>query len=360
MRYQRAMDAMAKAVSEGGIPCAAAAIWDGEAGLEQSAFGALGPDSHENADTFTRFDLASLTKVVVTAPLLMRLVEWGRISLSDPVSRYFPDFARHGKGEITLLDLAVHISGLPASCDFTKSCKSAREAAEAICAMPPAEARRRRVVYSDLGYIVLGAVVEEVFGKPIDALARREIFEPLNMAHTSYQPEPNNIAWTEYDPSTGKCLCGEVHDENARAFGGVSGHAGLFGTAEDICRYGMALLTNGAKAGKSFLSPSSVELLKNSFTTGLTGADGADVPGRAVGFQLNVPKSIRMPPEKNSAGARMSESAFGHTGFTGTSIWIEPEKRRVSVLMTNRVCPSRENNSIFRLRRDFHDAVAMI
>ena len=360
MKYQKAMEVVRQAVAQGKIICASAAVWDSENGIEQGAFGVLSPSLKQAADTETRFDLASLTKVVVTTPLLLGLSEKGKLSLSDRVCRYFPGFVCHGKGEITLLDLAVHISGLPGIYDFTKDCRSTQDAVKIICDLPVKEDRRRRVEYSDLGFILLGAIVEKVNGETLPDLAQREIFRPLGMTRTGYLPKPGNIACTEFFPDLGDCLCGMVHDENTRAFGGVSGHAGLFGTAEDICRYGQALVTGKTPSGGKFLSVSSRFVMRTSFTIGLSGTGGLPGQGRAVGFQVNYPKSGEMPPESNGAGESMSENAFGHTGFTGTSLWMEPELRRVFVLLTNRVCPSRNNPSVFRLRRDFHNAALQI
>ena len=350
------METVAQGIRKGRIPCASVAVWDPENGTEQGAFGSLGTAPEQAADIRTRFDLASLTKVVVTAPLLVRLAERGELSLSDKVCRYFPDFARHGKEEITLMDLATHVSGLPAVHDFTRDCKSAEDAAAIICDLPPAESRRKRVEYSDLGFILLGVLIERVSGETLPILAQREIFGPLGMTDTGYLPRPGNIACTEFSDQPGGCLCGVVHDENARAFGGVSGHAGLFGTAGDLCRYGQALLTGKTSSGREFLSAFSRFVLRTDLTMGLPGTDGGPGMGRAVGFQVNDPKGNDTTLRSNSAGESMSENAFGHTGFTGTSLWMDPDAMRVFVLLTNRVCPTRKNTAIFRLRRDFHRA----
>lgn len=288
----------------------------------------------------TLFDLASLTKVVATLPAVLRLAERGVLDLDEPVARRFPEFRGEGKERVTLRHLLTHTSGLPAWRDFTAEPRPERVAAEPLEAEPGS-----RCVYSDLGFILLGAVVERAAGLALDRVCARDVFAPLGMADTGFRPGPERrarCAATEPDPATGRPWVGVVHDENARAFGGVSGHAGLFGSAADLARYGQAWL--GALAGRP------QDLLAPATARAAVAEHGAT--GRALGWQLARPGT--------SAGTLLCPSAFGHTGFTGTSLWIDPERQLVCVLLTNRVHLGRERTAeaIARLRIGFHDAVA--
>lgn len=353
MRFVQAMNTAADAVQAGLLPCAVAAVFQNRfEGADIAAFGRLwNAEAAPAADTDTRFDLASLTKVVGTTPLLLRLVQRGLVDLDQPVTRWFPAYAAHGKDGTTLLDLTLHRSGLPPLYDFAGArCPSTQQAAEIICGLPLENPLGSRVVYSDLGFILLGAVLERAGGDTLDALVRREVLHPLGMAHTGYRPAGGNIACTELDPATGKLLCGAVHDENARSFGGVSGHAGLFGTAGDLCRFGQMLLDGKTPEGAPYLDGHLLALTRRNLTAGLPGQ------GRAVGWMVNQPPPGPENFRENPAGEGWGDGSFGHTGFTGTSLWAEPARALVCVLLTNRVCPTRENAAIFPLRRAFHTA----
>lgn len=288
----------------------------------------------------TIFDLASLTKVVATTSLVFRGLEQGAFRLDDPVSRFLPaDF-----GTIRLSHLLTHASGLPGWLDLTHAGDDAelrlRRIARASRHCLPGQA----VLYSDLNFILLGMVLEQAMQDALPALFRREVAEPLGLAATGFLPSPDGVfAATEWDQAAGGPLVGVVHDENARAAGGVLGHAGLFGTLGDLLTLGQAILRRGEGPRGRWLSAASVAALEEARTVGLPGEL------RAYGYQKPHPGS--------SAGDLMSPRAIGHTGFTGTSLWIDPRPGVVMVLLTNRVHFGRVKNAPIRLRPIFHNMV---
>lgn len=284
--------------------------------------------------TDTVFDLASLTKVVATTAITMRLLERGYFRLDDLVDRFVPG----NFGGLRLSHLLTHTSGFPGWIDLTGHPKSL----ERIAAI--SEASRlyepgNQVLYSDLNYILLGYILEHAAGQALDQLFQVEVAIPLGMTTTGYLPTANsNVAATEYDAASGQYWCGVVHDENARAAGGASGHAGLFGTVADLLRFGQAILNPAGWLSKPTLA---AWLLPR--TSGIPGEL------RAYGFQKPYPLS--------SAGDLMSPESVGHTGFTGTSLWVDPRDGVVMVLLTNRVHLGRESNAPIRLRPIFHNMV---
>ncbi len=283
----------------------------------------------------TLFDLASLTKVVATTAIAMRLLERGAFRYDDLVSRYVQeDF-----GPVRLNHLLTHTSGFPAWLDLT----AYPERAQRIGAIAKASrlyAPGTEVLYSDLNYILLGYILELVANQPLDQLFTEEVAAPLQMHHTSYLPITNGpIASTEWDVKAGQFLTGVVHDENARSAGGVSGHAGLFGTASDLLTFGQALLRDKS----SWLSEATVAAWQQARTSGL--------PGELRGWGFQKPHPL------SSAGDLASPRAMGHTGFTGTSLWIDPTYDIVMVLLTNRVHLGRDKNAPIRLRPIFHNLV---
>lgn len=290
----------------------------------------------------TLYDLASLTKVVATLPAVLRLVADGEISLDDPVRRFFAGagwFQTPSVAEATVRQLLTHTSGLAAWQPlFARSDRRAVLAAAVLqseIAHTPGE-----VVYSDLGFVLLGLIVERVSTLRQDEFVARYVFAPLGMAHTRYGPVEGNVAATEDCGWRGQVLCGTVHDENAYALGGVAGHAGLFAPAEDIARYAQAWLNFDARLGPE-------ALLREAIRAQASGAGER----RGLGWQLSGPHS--------SAGQRASAAAFGHTGFTGTSLWIDPEQGWFGVLLTNRVHPSRFGGErIHTLRVAYYEALS--
>ncbi len=316
---------------------------------------ALGRMSYEaDAEPMTRetiFDLASVTKVAVTTTLAMMLTERGALDLDAPVEAYIPEFQGDGKAQVTVRDLFAHSSGIRSWVPFFREigASSTAEAKiaviDAICRMPLAHPWRSKTTYSDPAYILLGDMLERISGKPLEILAEDWIFGPLGMEATRYRPPPSlldRIAPTELDPWRGRIVRGEVHDENCFFVGGVTGHAGLFGTASDLAIYGQMLANGGVYNGRRYIEAETIRAW----------TEPADlVPGssRAVGWD-----TARVPA--SPLGQRPS-MAFWHTGFTGVSLWIDPERELVAVLLTNRIHPTRENQQIYELRPEFHSAV---
>jgi len=310
----------------------------------------------------TIYDLASLTKVVATTTATMILHERGALSLDRPVALYLPDFLEPydtaadplwaARGEITVRHLLAHASGLPPyERFFLRAREKSHVLAEAL-ALPLAATPGKKTAYSDVGFILLGAIIEQVSMQGLDAFCETEIFSPLGMIDTRFNPPEalwDRIAPTESDTEFRKRLIrGEVHDENAWVMSGVAGHAGLFGTAADLARFCSMMLTGGMLAGgkageRRILKPETIL----EFTRPWPASDG---PARGLGWDK--------PSEPSSCGRYFSASSYGHLGFTGTSIWSDPEKNLFVVLLTNRVHPSRTNEAIRQVRPAVHDAVA--
>lgn len=305
-----------------------------------------------NLDTI--YDLASLTKPLVTALLAVIMVDRGLIDLRAPVAEYLSEFDREDKRHLTLIDLLTHRSGLPAWRALYLE-TTLPEVVPAIARMPLESGGKQGspapVVYGDLNYILVGYVLERVAGDRLDRLARREIFDPLRLERTMFNP-PSELmrltAATEMgrnhervtcgrQPSAGdeRLVWGEVHDGNAQFLGGVSGHAGLFSTAREVF-----IIANQFLRDSLLVSPRSLELFRTNFTP--TGASH-----RSIGWLLATTDDC-------SAGPKLSKSALGHTGFTGTSVWMEPDPRRVMVLLTNRVHPKVGKIDMKEPRREFN------
>jgi beta-glucosidase-like glycosyl hydrolase/CubicO group peptidase (beta-lactamase class C family) len=292
----------------------------------------------------TLYDLASLTKVVVTTTMAMILVDEGRLDLARPVSAFIPAFRGGAKDTVTVEHLLTHSSGVDWWAPLYKEITGQPEYVRKIVAMDLKHAPGEKALYSDLGLILLGEILQRVAGEPLDTFARKRIFEPLGMKDTLYLPGKEllpRIAPTQVVAERGGLVHGVVHDENAMALGGVAPHAGLFGTAPDLARFAQMMLDGGVYDHQRIVSRATVER----FTASVR------VPGssRAYGWEK--------PTGDNSAGARLSPLAFGHTGFTGTSMWIDPGQKLFVILLTNRVHPTRENNQIRQVRKDVADAV---
>jgi CubicO group peptidase (beta-lactamase class C family) len=319
-------------------------------------------DDPARPDGWTVYDLASLTKVVATTTLAMIAVSAGRLDLDAPVQRYLPEFRGPGKERVTIRHLLTHSSGLRADRPLWRETPDADSALRLVNLTPLDTAPGVRMVYSDLGAIVLGEVVERVLGGRLDRLAERRIFRPLGMQSTRFRPPASwlpRIAPTEYDTAWRKRIVrGEVHDEKSAWLGGVAGHAGLFGNAPDLLTFGEWLLSviraDGAAAGISGTAPAVPPSRRP--------AVRFPVAREFIGPQNLVPGSSRAlgwdtPSAGSSAGTRLDPMSFGHTGFTGTSIWIDPGRDLVIVLLTNRVHPTRNNPRVGPLRIAVADAI---
>ena len=294
------------------------------------------------------YDLASVTKVVATTAICMLLEEAGRLDLDEPVADKIKEFRGEEREKVTPRQLLAHCGGLAAHAELYRSCYSADAVQEAVCRIPLAYEPGTQDVYSDLGFILLGALLERVSGQRLGRLARQYVFDPLGMADTTYRPGRElhyRIPPTEYDTTVrGRLIHGEVHDENAWAMRGVAPHAGLFGTADDMRRFLQTFLNGGRMEGRRVFPKDKI----NAYT-----ARANLVPGstRALGWDT-------VSEEGSTTGMHFSPRSYGSLGFTGTSIWADPKRDIGVILLTNRIHPSRENMGIKRLRPEFHNAVA--
>lgn len=348
-RLARVARLIEQAVATGEIPGAVVAVARRGRRVMLRAFGsaALHPEQRPMA-VDTLFDLASLTKVVATTPVILTLVEDGLIRLDDAVARVIPEFAANGKEKITFRQALSHTSGLVWWRDFGATCRGYDDVIRAICAEKIDYPTGSRVVYSDLNFIIMAEIVRRLTGQSLAEVAAARVFAPLGMVGACFNPPAglaSRCAATEYRAARGSCQCGEVHDENAGLMGGVSGHAGLFATAADLLLYGQAWLSGGGLPGaRRILAPATVAAATADQTPGLDDR-------RGLGWQLKN-------REYSSGGDLLSDRAYGHTGFTGTSLWIDPALELVAVLLTNRVHPTRDNTAIIRLRPRFHNLLA--
>lgn len=315
-------------------------------------------------DENTMWDLASLTKVVGMTSAMIQLVGEGKVDLDAKVQHYLPEWrdpdsvvvvdstgARHvepfhgpSKSLVTVRHLLTHTSGLPAFRKYFLQATSPDSELALIMSTPLDTVPGARMVYSDFGAILAGKIVERVSGERLDVYLQRHVFAPLGMASTMYRPDSSlrpRIAPTEFDPWRGRHVWGEVHDENAYALGGISANAGLFSTGHDLARLARAYLNGGALDGVRVFDEATMKRFTRLQDPGLS--------NRALGWEK--------PTGTNSAGHLLSPAAFGHTGFTGTSIWIDPARDLFVILLTNRVNPTRENHKIFAVRSALADAV---
>ncbi len=346
---QPAYDVLDRAVADHAFPGGVLAVGYHNT-LAMHAFGRQTYDANSPAVTpETMYDAASLTKSVVTTTLVAMQVEAGQIDLDAPVAHYIPEWAGGPnpgwRSRVTIRHLLTHTSGLPAHEDFYKTVKTQREMIAQICAEPLAYEPGTQSVYSDLGFILLSEILQRVTGRPLDQLARERIFAPLGMESTTFNPGAalrKRIAPTEMDTTWRKRLIrGEVHDENAFAMGGVAGHAGMFATAPDLAAFCQMVLNGGIYEHKRLLARATL----NQFTAPSTLGQGT----RTLGWML--------PTENSASGHFFAAGSFGHLGFTGTSIWIDPSRELFVVLLTNRVYPTRDNEKIAQVRPAVHDAI---
>ncbi len=342
-----------RAAADGAFPGGVLAVgWNGQ--LAVHAFGKLELYGEAyDVDEDSIYDVASLTKPIVTATAVMLLSQQGRLDLNRPVVSYLPDFAAAAKSDpdptwrarITPRMLLLHDSGLPDHREFFKEAKGHDAILARVLAEPLINEPGKQIVYSDLGFILLGEIVQRLTGESLAVFAKREIFAPLGMDRSMFNPLRSlreDIAPTEKDTTFRKRqIWGEVHDENAWAMGGVAGHAGLFSTADDISAFAQMILNGGIYGHERLLARSTVQEFTARHTVGTS--------ARTLGWDV--------PEEASSSGRYFSASSFGHLGFTGTSLWIDPERKLFVVLLTNRVNPTRANEKIRQVRPALHDAV---
>ncbi len=355
VRLDRAAELLEEAVAAGVTPGGVLLVTrHGKVVLEHAA-GRLTYDDDVPAVTpSTIYDLASLTKVIATTTLMMRRVECGALDLDGTAAAYLPELEGSPVGEATLRDLLAHSSGLPCCTELFRELGEGLDRDEArarylehIAAADLEVRPRERSIYSDLGVLLLGEILERESDHGLAALLQDEILDPLGLADTGYLPADSllkRIAPTELDSWRGRLPHGEVHDENTHALGGIAPHAGLFGTARDVAGFAQAMLNGGVYGSRRIAGDETVALFTRR-------AELVADSSRALGWDT--------PSQPSSAGRYFSARSFGHTGFTGTSLWIDPELELIVVLLTNRVHPTRENIAIRSLRPAIHDAVVL-
>jgi beta-N-acetylhexosaminidase len=352
---QPAFTVIENAVADKAFPGATLAVgYRGRVAIH--AFGNLSYEGNAPAvDVRTMYDIASLTKVVVTTTLAAKLVEGDfpvPLDLDAKVERYLPEWVASANGQdlewrhkVTVRHLLTHTAGLPPFKEYWRTSKSKQETVSRIFAEALDYEPGTKEVYSDLGIILMAEIIERLTGRTLDDLAKAHIFSPLGMKDTMYRPAKNlwpGIAPTEFDRNLRHRLVqGEVHDENAFTMGGVSGHAGVFSTAPDLAAFCQMLLNGGVYRHHRVLKRATIA----QFTEPQPLSNGT----RTLGWVV--------PTEGSSSGHYFSAHSFGHTGFTGTSIWIDPDRQLFVVLLTNRVNPTRENQKIAQVRPALHDAV---
>ena len=311
------------------------------AGFGRFTYDTGGPEV--TADTV--FDLASLTKVLATTTMAMLLFERGVLELEAPVAGVLPEF-RHGedcrRAQVTLRMLLAHSSGLPGYLHLYKSAKGREAMVAAACAAPLEADPGARAEYSDIGFIILGEALARLADEPLDRFCQREVFGPRGMSSTGFRPPAE---WKERIPPTvddrdfrQRVVQGEVHDENASAMGGVAGHAGLFGAARDLATFAHVVL----EGGRPILRAETISL----FTRRETSPPGTS---RALGWDT--------PSMPSQSGKHFSPQSYGHLGYTGTSLWIDPDRQLSVTLLTNRTWPDRASEKIKEVRPLFHDAI---
>jgi CubicO group peptidase (beta-lactamase class C family) len=337
-----------RGISAGGYPGAAVVVGRKGAAVWQKGFGYLSwtPSSGAVDADRTIYDVASLSKVIGTTTAVMILYDEKKIDLDAPVFRYLPAFSGGLKDQVTVRELLTHRSGLPAGRDLWRISHSPQEARDLVLSTPLEYKPGSAYIYSDLGADVLGMIVEEVSGQRLDRFLADRVFGPLGMHDTEYRPPDSlryRVAPTEVNPPRGYPLKGEVHDENAYALGGIAGHAGLFSTAADLSIFAQMMLNGGSYDGARIISDSTVAL----FTRRTAGH-------RALGWDT--------ADGDYGSGRYLTERAYGHTGYTGTSIWIDPDREMFVVLLTNRVHAARAQRPakiIADVRSDLSDAAVL-
>jgi uncharacterized protein YbbC (DUF1343 family) len=339
------LDAVAEeAVAAGNVPGVVLLVGQRGKTVYRKAFGSREIRPEKVPMTVdTVFDLASLTKVVATTSAVMALVEEGKLRLRDPAARYWPEFGQNGKERVTIRHLLTHTSGLPAWENYERLLRDPagpgiqdhrEKVLQGIAQMPLRQPPDARFVYSDLGFITLGELVRRVSGRPLDEYVETRIFRPLGMRETGFNPGEKPRARAA--PTTmrgGRLIRGEVHDPNAAVMGGVAGHAGLFSTADDLARFARMLLSSDTGESRNYpLSPATVREMTTPHTP-------AGLPVRGLGWDIDSGYS-------HVRGDLLPVGSFGHTGFTGTYMWIDPHTQTFIIGLSNRVHPDGGGNPL--------------
>jgi len=320
--------------------CPGGVLWlehDGTAYHKAYGNRALVPEREAMTED-TIFDAASLTKVVATTPAVMLLIERGQVKLDEPAQTYIPEFTGGGKERVTVRELLTHTSGLPPDIETKSDWHGQAEAVKKACAETLESAPGAAFKYSDINFFLLGEIVQRVSKTPLEVFVQREIFGPLKMSDTGYLPAPDKlprVAPTEV--VDGKPWRGVVHDPTARHMGGVAGHAGLFTTASDLARYARMLLNLGELDGVRIFKPETVQLMSSIQSP-------PDISARrGLGWDIDSPFS-------GPRGALFPVGSYGHTGWTGGSLWIDPASKTFVIFLSNRNHPT-ESGSVIALRR---------
>lgn len=337
------------AIKNGKTPGAVAAIAHKGQVVWKGVFGQRALVPHPEAMTWdTLFDMASLTKVLITAPAIMQLYERGLVQLDVPVCHYLPKFSGQGKQEITVRQLLTHYSGLPPDLDLSTPWIGRNTAIQMAFSCTPIHPAGEQFVYSDINFILLGLIVEKLSDLTLQDYATQNIFKPLGLKRTFFTPAPtlsSTIAPTQYDEN-GNLLRGIVHDPTTRRMGGIAGHAGLFSCADDMTRYAIALLNKRAGCSSPFPLKAETLVMMSSpqQPAGKTDQRGL---GWDIATHYSTPRGDYFPI-----------GSFGHTGFTGTSLWLVPQTDSFVLILTNRVHPYGKGNVIV-LRHDVASAAAL-
>lgn len=338
-----------RGIREGAYPGAVVVVGTVDTVLFARGYGHLtwAADAPTPSPDSTLYDLASLTKVVATTPALMRLADRGVLSLDDPVRRYLTDFQGDGKEAVTIRHLLSHTSGLRAFLPLNTLTETAAAARGRVMEEPLRRRPGAVAEYSDLNAMLMGWVIEAATGMSLDSVVAREVTQPLGMRDTRYKlPRSLHARAAPINRWRGHPIRGVVHDQNAERLNGIAGHAGLYSTGRDLARYAMMYLARGRAGDAVYVRPEIVA----EFTARRAG-------NRALGWEVNDTTST------DNTGTRLSALAFGHGGYTGTSIWIDPGTNVFVILLTNRTFAPRTPRSITRLkavRADLADAAVRL
>jgi CubicO group peptidase (beta-lactamase class C family) len=350
---RRIEDVLNRARADSAFPGAFAVVGTHDGILAEYGVGQLDWAPTPRPDEHTLWDLASLTKVVGLTTAIMQLVEQHRVDLNAPLQRYIPEWTGPNKDRVTVRNLLTHTSGLPAFKAYDEITHDPDSLAKLMFSTPLDTLPNVRMVYSDIGAYMLGRLVERLTGQTLDAYVHDHVFAPLKMTETMYKPSASlipRIAPTEFDPRRGGLVRGKVHDERAYYLGGVSAHAGIFSSGHDLARFARMYLNGGTLDGARVVQPATIAQF--------TAYTDSTFSNRGIGWQKpDLPGMKFASPSSAWAGHLMSTRAFGHTGFTGTSIAIDPSRDLFVVLLSNRVDPTRNNNKITEVRRQLADSV---
>lgn len=340
-RLKRLERHLHRAIEAGAFPGCTYTVFHRGHKVGEGALGDLpaGPD--------TLYDLASVTKPIVMLGI-MKLFDDGLIRLDDPAARFLPEMGRPDKQAITIRQLLTHTSGIPGQQPLYMNCHTRKDLMTGVYNLPLRNPPGTFVAYSSQGMMILGEILETVSEMPMDQYLQREFFDPMGLASLQFNPAPElkaRCAPTEDCPWRGQVVQGQVHDENCVVLGGVHAHAGLFGTAADVAAIGQMMLDGGQWQGRRYLSRATVDVMTANHTAHLNLARGLGWQGK---------DAVASP-----AGDLFSPGTFGHTGFTGTSLFVDPERSIVFALLANRVHPTRENHEIAWARAIAHNMVVL-